>query len=90
MKKYIKDKLHSHGVMVKKLWAVCLILIGINNVIVGISKYFKADSDRKKIFYRLLIELYMHIKMTRFCNLILSFLVIRLYYKIFGDNNLMM
>lgn len=28
----------------KKLWAVCLILIGINNVIVGIGKYFKADS----------------------------------------------
>ena len=47
MKKYIKDKLHFHRVMVKKLWAVCLILIGLNNVIVGISKYFKADSDRK-------------------------------------------
>lgn len=47
MKKYIKDKLHSHRVMVKKLWAVCLILIGINNVIVGIGKYLKADSNQK-------------------------------------------
>ena len=48
MKKYIKNKLYAHRVRVKKLWAVCLILIGINNVIVGISKYFKADSDRKE------------------------------------------
>lgn len=47
MKKYIKNKLYAHRVRVKKLWAVCLILIGINNVIVGIGKYFKADSDRK-------------------------------------------
>lgn len=47
MKKYIENKLYAHRVRVKKLWAVCLILIGINNVIVGIGKYFKADSDRK-------------------------------------------
>lgn len=47
MKKYIKDKLHAHRVKVKKLWAVCLILIGINNIIVGIGKYLKADSNQK-------------------------------------------
>ena len=48
MKKYIEDKLYAHRVRVKKLWAVCLILIGINNVIVGIGKYFKTDSNQKE------------------------------------------